>query len=390
MHGGQLDSKDYEHREQAYVKHYVLKHYLERLAFKVGLFNPGTTLNYIDGFSGPWDAATDDAKDSSPHIALTALCKVREDLATKGTPFNVRAMFIEKDKAAYQRLTALCKGFPDVTAIPHNGEFEKLIPEAITFASTGPKGFGFLFLDPKGWTGFPLQELTPLLQVRPSEVLINFMTKDITRFVDDTSSTAKQSFVNLFGDEEFRDEWTGLSGLDREDRIVDAYCRRIAAVGRYTYSASAIVLNPNKDRTHYHLVYATRSLKGLITFRETEAAAFPKQQRLRADVKRRQDTQKDLFSPAVLDSSLFDYSEVLRRRHHARADQHLKDLLSQGIPVPYEQVVAEALRFPMFSELDLKGWISRNAANLALLGLQGKERVLKLNRGHLLRWKASE
>ncbi len=41
--------EDYEQREQAYVKHFVLKHYLQQLALKIGSFRGGTTLNYIDG-----------------------------------------------------------------------------------------------------------------------------------------------------------------------------------------------------------------------------------------------------------------------------------------------------------------------------------------------------
>jgi hypothetical protein len=58
-----MRAHDYKDREQAFVKHWFLKHYLQKLALKVAQFQPGTTLNYIDGFSGPWDAVTEDATD---------------------------------------------------------------------------------------------------------------------------------------------------------------------------------------------------------------------------------------------------------------------------------------------------------------------------------------
>lgn len=33
-----IHREDYERREQAYVKHYVLRHYLQQLALKIGNF----------------------------------------------------------------------------------------------------------------------------------------------------------------------------------------------------------------------------------------------------------------------------------------------------------------------------------------------------------------
>ncbi|MFY0535486.1 hypothetical protein [Nannocystis pusilla] len=81
---------DYRRREAAYVKHYVLDHYLQKLAFKIGHFQPGTTLNYIDGFSGPWQQATEELRDTSPHVALTQLCKAREELRARSNELRVR------------------------------------------------------------------------------------------------------------------------------------------------------------------------------------------------------------------------------------------------------------------------------------------------------------
>lgn len=82
--------EDYPRREQAYVKHYVLKHYLQQLALKIGHFRPGTTFNYIDGFSGPWQHATEELRDTSPHVALTLLSAARDSLRASARSVELR------------------------------------------------------------------------------------------------------------------------------------------------------------------------------------------------------------------------------------------------------------------------------------------------------------
>jgi len=112
-----VQREDYERREQAYVKHFVLKHYLQQLALKIGNFKTGTTLNYIDGFSGPWQYATDELRDTSPHVALTELCAAREVLRGLSRPseLHVRGMFVESDREAFVLLERLLRDkFPSV------------------------------------------------------------------------------------------------------------------------------------------------------------------------------------------------------------------------------------------------------------------------------------
>ena len=53
-------------REQTKAKHFILKSYLQALAFKVLNFSDVT---YVDGFSGPWESQTEDFSDSSFMIA---------------------------------------------------------------------------------------------------------------------------------------------------------------------------------------------------------------------------------------------------------------------------------------------------------------------------------
>ncbi len=378
----------YEGREQTFVKHEVLRLYLQRLAFKVGNFKPGTTLNYIDGFSGPWDAVTDDHGDSSPAIAMRELAKAREGLATLPVPkdMTVRAMFVENDRGAFERLTHLCASAP-MEAHTFPGDFEQHVADAVRFAGHGAHPFAFVFIDPTGWTGFSLRRITPLLQVRPSEVLINFMLKDIARFIDDEDSAIAESFEELFGQDavSYRARWRHLSGLDREDEIVRAYCDRVRDTGGFVHCVSTVIVNPTADRTHYHLVFATRSLHGLTTFREIERQVTPVQQTARAQAKqrKRQDrtSQLDLFAPTEMDTNYFDWL-CTRYRQKARARLEAS-LPAAGGKVSYDALLPVVLAWPMTSDTELKAWLGDLVSVGRIeLRLGPRERVPKLGAGH--------
>lgn len=47
----------YTGREQTKAKHFILKRYLQALAFKVLRY---FDITYVDGFSGPWKTQTED------------------------------------------------------------------------------------------------------------------------------------------------------------------------------------------------------------------------------------------------------------------------------------------------------------------------------------------
>lgn len=385
MTGG---GKAYEGREQAWVKHEVLRRYLQRLAFKVGGFRPGTTLNYIDCFSGPWDAEKDDHGDSSPAIAMRELANARYALA-KTKPMSVRAMFVERDPAAYDRLRALCERAP-VEATTFHGKFEDHVADAVKFAKGGPNPFAFAFIDPTGWTGFGLQKIAPLLRVQLSEVLINFMWGHIGRFIDDEESSAEASFDALLGEDAsaYRGRWQSLEGLDREDEIVRTYCERVRVVGGFRYCVSTVIVNPTIDRTHYHLVYATRSPVGLLTFRATEREVTPLQRDARARAKLRKSEAKTgqlgLLAPVEMDT---DYFQTLVDRYHTKARAAVEAALVVGREVPYDALVDVALAWPMTSEADLKAWVVELAASghVELIGLAPRGRVPQFDSRHSIR-----
>ena len=100
-------NKAYEGREHSLIKHELLKGYLETLLSIVGVTGVKEFV-YVDCFAGPWGDETETLSGTSIAISLEILNKVHDSLEKihniTGTKF--RAIYIEKDKARFEKLDA--------------------------------------------------------------------------------------------------------------------------------------------------------------------------------------------------------------------------------------------------------------------------------------------
>jgi three-Cys-motif partner protein len=334
MNGSQL----YIAREQTLVKHFILQKYLERFAHIVGSFADAIT--YVDCFSGPWNVRSDDLSDSSFAIALSELRKARKTLA-KGRTLKLRCFFLEKDRDAYAKLKSFADQQSDAEIETRNSDLESAIDDIVTFVRRGGRSaFPFVFVDPTGWTGFAMNVIAPLLRLNPGEVLINFMTSHIRRFIDSPNDEKGETFELLFGTGDYRARLVGLKGQEREDEAVKCYAESVKGTGRFPFACSAIVLHPEIDRTHFHLIYATRNLKGVEVFKTVEKQAMEVMERTRADAQQRKRVRKtatrELFESDVLyRSTRYD---ALRERYLSQAKQRIRQMLTENPGVPYDEV----------------------------------------------------
>jgi three-Cys-motif partner protein len=378
----------YEGREASAVKHAVLKGYVQRLAYKVGSSWP--TLNYVEGFAGPWKATTEDLSDTSPHIAIAELRAAREGLRKIGRNPRIRCLFVEKGKRASATLARSMERYDDVETRVLQGAFLEKIPQIVEFVTAAPRPFTFIFVDPKGWTGFDPSVLAPLLRTGDTETVITFMTKDIIRFINHSDERIRRSFDPLFESQDEREAWIKLRGQAREDAIVDAFRRWMTKLGGYKHVVTAVVLHPTKNRTHFHLVYCTRDLEGLRTFREVESAILGFHKSVRETASRRQQTEKtgqpSMFEVGDVES--VSYVDELRSRYHELARRSVLDLIEERGTVPFELLEETALLHPMTSSRELKLWLDEWKARgmVEYLGLGPRERTLKPASGHRVAW----
>jgi hypothetical protein len=295
---------------------------------------------------------------------------------------------VEKDRTAYKALDdfASAQSDPETTIETRNETFEDSIADIVKFARDDPQTFLFTFIDPKGWAGFAMRQIRPLIQLSSSEVLVNFMTSHIVRWIEHDAT--REQIQATFGSDVSR-EVIGLTGIDRTERCVELYCKAIGDAGNYPIVCAAIVLKPTEQRPHYHLIYATRNDKGLEVFKDAEKKAMDVMEKARASAEQRKTIaatkQRGLFDAADMPESA--YYNNLRLRYTTRARERAIHILGERGRVLYRDLWAAVLIEPLVWESDLRDWIAewKKAGKLTIENL-GNERVPKRDKNHVLVW----
>ncbi|MFP3606070.1 three-Cys-motif partner protein TcmP [Paraburkholderia sp. SIMBA_053] len=274
-------------REQALVKHHLLREYLEKLMLIMGMGSRQQEvmeLCYVDCFAGPWGDDSEAMESTSIAISLRTLDTCRKKLEQLNVPVRMRALYIEENPRAYARLEAyLAKSTPvGIESACLQGDFVALRTQILTWL--GSRAFGFFFIDPKGWSEVSVPILRPMLERPRSEFLINLMYD----FVNRTMSMAdwKDEMAALIGEQL---DLAGLAPTEREQRIVRAYRQNLKACvpcSNRAYpprAAHVRVMDPEKDRTKYQLVYLTSHAKGIIEFKRISEQVDKVQHQVRAE-----------------------------------------------------------------------------------------------------------
>jgi three-Cys-motif partner protein len=370
-----VNAELYSGREQSAVKHEILQTYLFRLAVITGRFR--NSLAYVDCFCGPWQEESTTFEDTSFNIAVTQLREAANTLKDSRRVPKYRCYFLERDKVAYQKLRSFAAQANDMEIRTRNSPFQDSVPDILDFVNA-EKSFAFFFIDPTGWKSISMETIKPLLRYEPAEVLVNFMTSHIHRWMHDEN----QSFDELYGSSKYTKKLEGLVGQDLDDEMVFSYLDAISAEGPFPFVSSAVVLNPTSERAHFHLIYATRDLKGIEVFKEAERKAMRAMHELRADAKQRKRVdlhgQNELFGSTEMYKS--KYFDSLHERYTTAARQEISTKLQTGVAVEYDELWRIAARYPLTYEADLKRWIKEWGCSVE--GLRAEERVPKTKNNH--------
>jgi len=384
-----MNPEFYPGREQTLVKHIILQRYLLRLAVIVGTWN--NSITYVDCFSGPWENKAEDFSDTSFGIAVQELRKAREELQKRDISLKLRCFFLEKEKTAFKKLESFCAQIhPEIEAIPKNDVLENSVPDILNFQKgAGQRNFTFVFVDPTGWTGFEMDVIRPLLRISPGEVLINYMTSFIRRFIDSSDPELIRGFDKLYGGPDFRQKLKNVPQEERGDAMVREYADRVKAEGKFKYVCFTPIFQSEVDDVHFHLIYGTRHEKGLEVFKKEERKAVKTMEEARAkaqQLKRESGGTKELFSSAVMhDSSFYD---GLRNKYLEQVREFCFKELSAKKKVPYDALWEKALTTPLVWIEDLNGWLSemKNDQKLKLLNMEPREKVPKRGSNVIVEW----
>jgi three-Cys-motif partner protein len=307
--GESMIPEAYKGRESAFIKHTLLRSYLERLFMILGQFEK--TICYADCFAGPWqeESGSGNLEGTSIAISLEIMEKCRAGLLKHNKDVQFRALFIEKDKNAFARLQRFLDSKADrkIQTKAMHGEFINLRDDILKWCGT--RDFTFFFIDPTGWKDVvEIETLKPLLQRPHSEYLINFMFDFILR--THTQPVFSINMQEIFGEVP---DTSGMAPKERETFLIDLYRLRLKGAQPTSRvkvrSAYVKVLDTLKDRTKYELVYLTRHPKGIQIFMDASEKLDFIQKRVRAHAKQEQriakTQQQELFS---VDAGLTDFS----------------------------------------------------------------------------------
>ena len=341
----------YRRRAQSFVKHEVLRAYLERAAMIILSKYPDFV--FVDGFSGPWQNAREDLSDTSFGISLAQLRAARQAWADNERSREVRCVFVEKRRAAFDRLSAASVSEADVPITPLHGKLEDHIPR---ISKEVGNSFALFFLDPTGWN-YDLRNLAPLLTHRPGEVLVNFMYEHFRRFIDDKRPEIRGSQDRALGGPEWRPKYSSLieQGVSKETAVLEVFKAQLKSVGGYQHVASARVRHPLAEKTHFYLVYGTRHEKGLTEFRSVEKKVLSAEGSIRVQArdaalqeKTGQGTFLDVLGPP---------SEAVGSDPRLQDHEHVPVWLQRAVatrPVDYQPLMQAALERYSITEPEFK------------------------------------
>jgi len=248
-------------REQAYVKHTILKTYLQRLFMIVGQ-GKETVVNYVDCFAGPWQEEDKSLSDTSIGVSLDQMARCQQSLKdTFRREVLFRALYIEKDPVAFEKLQAFLSqsDYPGIETECFNGDYTEVIPEIISWCGSH---FTFFFVDPTGWQKVVgAKTMMPLLQLEKAEFLINLMYDFVNRIVGVEEHT--EDMLELFG------EVPIVENANPEERraILLAMYRNNLKQHYHGRTTFVPIEKPGRSRVHYHLVYLTRHPRGIDVFK---------------------------------------------------------------------------------------------------------------------------
>jgi len=344
----------YSGREQTRAKHFILKSYLQALAFKVLTFS---NLTYVDGFSGPWETKAENFSDSSFMIAIAVLQDAQKQILERtGVQRRIRCFFSENDPEAFAQLHEAVTQFhrPEVgfEIRTYRGKFEDAVGDIQSFVGTS---FPLIFIDPTGWTGYPFDKIKPLFARAKCEVLINFMYDFINRFAYSNDTEIIDSMAPILGGPGWLDRLE--ANLPRGLAVEKLFRETLKSAGNFNFVVSTRIDKATVERPYFFIAYGTKSPDGLKTFRQIEYDALRKHAKNRANAIEQKREQRlntaDMFAGYQAEVQEATIDEIVSEQK-SLASTRLIEILSQYGPLKFSRAVTGLLQSFMLRETNVK------------------------------------
>lgn len=239
------------------AKHVILENHLKAwfpiLSSKFG------RVVYLDGFAGP--GIYSKGEKGSPVIAL----KTATDHIFNKNFGKITFAFIEKEHDRAEKLREVLKSeFPTISEKwnyqVHEGGFAETIEETLNSLEKDNLKLAptFAFIDPFGYTHFPMTTIAHLMSHERCEVLITFMIDYINRF----GEIQKEALDELFGDDGWQKAEIPNEPKTRREFFLNHYTNQLKKIAKVKFTRTFEMVRSD-GHTEYFLVFGTNHPKGM-------------------------------------------------------------------------------------------------------------------------------
>ncbi len=243
------------------AKHEILRRYLGAWFSILGQ-SPGIDrLVIMDGFAGKGQYKG--GEPGSPKIIFDRAVEVVE----AGHAKDVFIGCVEKDKTNFEELKTLCETLkhPHVKIEPRHKTFAEAAEDLAAWAEKRRKPTPiFVTADPYGFRGVPLRVIKRLLALKRTEVLVTFMARDMSRFLNEPN--VEPPMNEFFGGESWR-ECGHFDVAERPPCLLLNY-QEIVRPDIAKYVIPFRVFEDERKTILYYLVHLTNNDRGMREMKE--------------------------------------------------------------------------------------------------------------------------
>ena len=260
--------------EQTAIKHELLRAYIgpwmNILWQQQERVHVAPHLIYVDGFAGPGEYWTSEARTAKVDGSPIIVGKAANSLISGQRKLDI--ITFDSDKRTVDHLAPLLKGINGTNQAweINHGDFSsgaKSLMDKLT-VRMGRDYPTFFFIDPFGYSGFPMNLLAEILKHERTEAFITFMTYDIVRFMDKPEEQDKM--LGLFGTDDYRNHAAQCKTPEqRVNFITTLYRRQLLAEAKAKHVLGFRVNTPGQgQRARYFLFHASNNIKALKVMKE--------------------------------------------------------------------------------------------------------------------------
>jgi three-Cys-motif partner protein len=263
------DPRKWGYTEHTRAKHEILTRYLGAWYSILGSSGLRNRLLIFDGFAGR--ARYTDGEPGSPVLIYESAVRAVD----RGVASIVTVACSEANPANFKSLDRVVAALPSREGVEIRARHQEFAVAATPVADWLAKQRGripaFVFVDPFGFTGVPLDVIRALMAVDHVEVLLTFMARDMSRFL--TLDTVEGTLTEFFGG----DAWRLCVDPD-EDARTECLLLRYQEVVRpkiAQYATPFRVFEDERQATLYYLVHLTNHPLGMRRMKEAMVSRSP-------------------------------------------------------------------------------------------------------------------